>query len=173
MSPLEKSFTTSTPAKMVVPYRAPVLERFYSRVPGSGYDKSVKPIILNICQNVIEVRPPANVSSSPVPNNQQNVMQEQIHRQPTNVSFSPVPNNQQNVSSSPVPNNQENKRPKPRETENLSILKRLSILKKENEQLKKENETLKRQVSLFKQLIRNRKRLNSVLRHLDEKAQEA
>ena len=172
----ETSFATSTPARMVAPYKLPVLQRSYVRVPGSGYDNSA-----NLCQNVIQVRPPTNVSS------QKNVTQVQNpenNRPPTNVS------SQQNVpqvSSSQVPNNQQNKRP--RETEIFSgftYAKKMKILhishsdlvsfqklKKENEQLKKEYETLKTQVSLFKQLIQNPERLNSVLCRLKEKAQEA
>ena len=193
----ETSFATSTPARMVAPYKLPVLQRSYVRVPGSGYDNSA-----NLCQNVIQVRPPTNVSSQknvtqvqnpennrPPTNvsSQQNVTQVQNpenNRPPTNVS------SQQNVpqvSSSQVPNNQQNKRP--RETEIFSgftYAKKMKILhishsdlvsfqklKKENEQLKKEYETLKTQVSLFKQLIQNPERLNSVLCRLKEKAQEA
>ena len=45
-------------------------------------------------------------------------------------------------------------------------------LKEENAQLRKENEELRRQLSLFKQLIRNPLRLNSVLRRLEERAEE-
>ena len=44
--------------------------------------------------------------------------------------------------------------------------------REENEQLRKENETLKKQLSLFKQLIRNPQRLNSVLRRLEERASQ-
>ena len=41
-------------------------------------------------------------------------------------------------------------------------------LKEENELLIKENQKLKKMVSIFRQLILNRERLNSVLRRLDE-----
>ena len=46
-------------------------------------------------------------------------------------------------------------------------------LKEENDHLRKEKETLKKQLSLFKQLIRNPHRLNSVLLRLEERTQEA
>ncbi|CAL4088007.1 unnamed protein product, partial [Meganyctiphanes norvegica] len=48
-------------------------------------------------------------------------------------------------------------------------LQRMQI---ETKQLRKENEVLRKQLSLFKQLIRNRERLDSVLRRLEEKAEE-
>ena len=51
--------------------------------------------------------------------------------------------------------------------DNEQLRKENEKLKEDNEQLRKENEKLKIQLSLFKQLIRNPQRLNSVLRRLE------
>ena len=55
----------------------------------------------------------------------------------------------------------------------VSMLTEVQKLKEKNELLRKENEKLKKQVSLFKKLVLNPQRVNSVLTCLKEKFQEA
>ena len=169
---------------MVAPHQVGDLVRSFVRVPGSGSEKSAKPVFCDLAKAstlAATVSVPQNLPPA------------------TNVLT-------QTPTVTPLPNTQQRKRPRPEENENSSDsssapkiirikassatapIKTIPVtlmaavripnaevqkLKEENEQLRKENETLKKQLSLFKQLIRNPQRLNSVLRRLEEKAQEA
>ncbi|CAL4169760.1 unnamed protein product [Meganyctiphanes norvegica] len=157
---------------MVAPHQVGDLVRSFVRVPGSGAEKSAKPAFCDLA------RASTLAATVSVPQNLPPA---------TNVlTLSP--------NSAPIPNNQQRKRPMSEEDETLDSIKaskaipiktipvtlmavripnaEVQKLKEENEQLRKENESLKKQLSLFKQLIRNPQRLNSVLYRLEEKAQE-
>jgi len=164
---------------MVAPHQVGDLVRSFVRVPGSGSEKSAKPAFCDLA------RASTLAATVSVPQNLPPA---------TNVLT-------QSPSSTQISNNQERKRPRtedlsdsapkskvphmeasaavPVKTIPVTLMAvripnaEVQKLKEENEQLRKENETLKKQLSLFKQLIRNPQRLNSVLRRLEEKAQEA
>jgi len=164
---------------MVAPHQVGDLVRSFVRVPGSGSEKSAKPAFCDLA------RASTLAATVSVPQNLPPA---------TNVLT-------QSPSSTQISNNQERKRPRTEDTSDSAPkakvphmeasaavpVKTIPVtlmavripnaevqkLKEENEQLRKENETLKKQLSLFKQLIRNPQRLNSVLRRLEEKAQEA
>ena len=174
-----------TPTTMVVPHQVGDLVRSFVRIPGSGSEKSAKPVFCDLAR--------ASTLAATIPN-------------PYNLP--PATNVlRQSPSSFEIPNNQRQKRLRSEENKDISHLNPVSKakigrteskpayipvktipvtlmavrisnaevqkLKEENEQLQKENTTFKKQISIFKQLIKSPQRLNSVLRRLEEKAQEA
>ena len=171
---------------MVAPHQVGDLVRSFVRVPGSGSEKSAKPAFCDLARAstlaatvaVPKDFPPAtNVltqspSSTQIPNNNQQRKRprtEETEEVKDSISApqAKVPHTETPPASAPI------------KTIPVTLLvvhipnAEVQKLKEENEQLRKENETLKKQLSLFKQLIRNPQRLNSVLSRLEEKAQEA
>ena len=155
------------------------------RVPGSGSDKTAKPAPCDLARasplaalvSVPQNLPPAtNVLTLPpsapqILNNQQR-KRPRTEEEKGNSSDSSSATTVLLIEASPSA--------VPIKTIPVTLMAAVRIpnaevqkLKEGNEQLKKENETLKKQLSLFKQLIRNPHRLNSVLRRLEEKAREA
>lgn len=170
---------------MVAPHQVGDLVRSFVRVPGSGSEKSAKPAFCDLARastlaatvSVPQNLPPAtNVltqspSSTQNPNNQQRKRPRSEETEEVKDSTSAPQAKVPHVEASPAGI--------PVKTIPVTLMAvripnaEVQKLKEENEQLRKENETLKKQLSLFKQLIRNPQRLNSVLRRLEEKAQEA
>ena len=170
---------------MVAPHQVGDLIRSFVRVPGSGSDKTAKPAPCDLARastlaalvSVPQNLPPAtNVltqspSASQVPNNQQRKRPRTEEEKGNSSDSSPA---------TTVPLSKTLSSAVPTKTIPVTLLATVLFpnaavrkLKEGNDQLKKENETLKKQLSLFKQLIRNPHRLNSVLRRLEEKAREA
>jgi len=167
---------------MVAPHQVGDLVRSFVRVPGSGSEKSAKPAFCDLARastlaatvSVPQNLPPAtNVltqspTATPIPNNQQRKRPRSEEKEDSS-----------NAPKAKVPHVDASSGAVPLKTIPVTLMAvripnaEVQKLKEENEQLRKENETLKKQLSLFKQLIRNPQRLNSVLRRLEEKAQEA
>jgi len=169
---------------MVAPHQVGDLVRSFVRVPGSGSEKSAKPAFCDLARastlaatiSVPQNLPPATnvLTQSPstqIPNNQQRKRprseETEDAKDSTSAPKAKVPHMEAPPAGVPV------------KTIPVTLMAvripnaEVEKLKEENEHLRKENETLKKQLSLFKQLIRNPQRLNSVLRRLEEKAQEA
>lgn len=161
---------TSTPTTMVAPHQVGDLVRSFVRVPGSGSKKSAKPTFCNLARvstlagtvSVPQNLPPATNVLTQSPSQQQT----RLIKSEENDKFLMPPAKKakvphiESISEKTIPVTLMAFR-----IPNAEVQK----LKEENEQLRKENETLKKQLSLFKQLIRNPQRLNSVLRRLEEK----
>ena len=154
---------------MVVHHQVGDIVRSYVRIPGNESRKFAKPIFHDLG------RVSAWAATVPVPQNvppPTDVLQSFSQRQ-KGQRCEEVNENYDYISPSKV---------KIRHTESISektipiTLMTIKIpnveiqkLKEENEGLRKENVVLMKQLSLFKQLIRNPQRLNSVLRRLEER----
>ena len=169
---------------MVASFNPGTLVTSYVRVPGSGTDKTIKSVLYDLSRVSRIVTPISlqsesgltviNSTAKPVP-----IQNEK--------GFTAVPSTMINSLEEQV--SETRKRPKEDENDHSSCHKKkrqciyhlqqnkdplvqiqvsaLNQLLIQNNQLEQENAVLKRQVSLFKQLIMNPKRLNSVLNKLN------
>ncbi|CAL4182488.1 unnamed protein product [Meganyctiphanes norvegica] len=168
---------------MVAPHQVGDLVRSFVRVPGSGSEKSAKPAFCDLARastlaatvSVPQNLPPATnvLTLLPTANSITNNQQRKRPKSEENESSESIKASKAKVNHIVSP-------PAAIPVKNIPITlmvvripnAEVQKLKEENVQLRKENEILKKQLSLFKQLIRNPQRLNSVLSRLEEKAQE-
>ena len=169
---------------MVGPHQVGDLVRSFVRVPGSGTEKSAKPTFCDLARaSNLAATVPIPQSLPPATN---------VLTQTPSLTQTPYSQKRKRDKIEEKENSDDsNIAPKVIRIETSSAtapVKRIPVtlmaavhipnsevlkLKEENEKLRKDNEKLKKQLSLFKQLIRNPERLQSVLRRLEEKAQEA
>ena len=140
---------------MVASHQVGDLVRSFVRVPGSGSEKSAKVTFCDLARastlaatvSIPQNLPPATdvitqtPSATKISGNQ--------HQKITSLQVSLV-----NVPIKTIP---------------VTLMGDICIHKVEVQKLKEENRILEKKLSLFKRLFRNRQRLNSVLRRLDEK----
>ena len=171
---------------MVAPHQVGDFVRSFVRVPGSGSEKSAIPAFCDLARastlaatiSVPQNLPPATNVLTQSPSSTQI-----SHNQPRKRPRCEEAENNNDSTTAPkakIPHIETPQATVPVKTVPFTLVAvrripntEIQKLKEENEQLRKENETLKKQLSLFKQLIRNPQRLNSVLRRLEEKILEA
>ena len=165
---------------MVAPHQVGNVVRSFVRVPGSGSERFAGPAFCDLAKAstlAATVSVPATISvplppttnvpaqSPPIQNNQQRKRPRSKETKKAKESIS--------APKAKAPHMKPPSAGAPVKTINVILLAvripnaEVEKLKEDNEQLRKENEKLKKQLSLFKQLIRNPQRLNSVLRHLE------
>ena len=162
---------------MVIPHQTEIPNVSLVRIPGSGSENTAKPTIYNlgrvsIAANAIPIPrgfpTPTNIFRPPAPYNQR----------PKRANLSEVSEDQSTTPRAKAPRILKIKNNNITKIAPVTLLavripnKEIQELKEENERLKKENDSIKKQLVLFKQLIRNPARLNSVLRRLEIKAQQ-
>ena len=160
---------------MVAPHQVGNLARAFVRVPNSGSGRTAKSIFCDLSKvsnlaatiSVPQNLPPATnvlAQSPPMPIKQKRPRSDETEDSApkAKIQHAEAPPTGAPVKTLPVTL-------MTMRIPNLDIKK----LKEENERLRKEYETLKKQISLFKQLIRNPQRLNSVLCRLKEKSKKA
>ena len=164
---------------MVAPHQIGDLVRSFVRIPGSGSSKSATPGFCDLARTstlaaaipIPQNLPPATnvLTQTPIADNQQRKKSGPEVKE-NGIDFNSAPKVIRIETSSATP---------PIKTIPVTLMAAVHIsnagtqkLKEKKEQLRKENEILKKQLSLFRQLIHNPQRLNSVLRRLEKKTQE-
>ena len=178
---------------MVAPHQIGDLVRSFVRIPGSGSSKSATPGFCDLARTstlaaaipIPQNLPPATnvLTQTPIADNQQRKRSGPEEKE-NGTDFNSAPPVIRIETSSATPSiktipvtlmaavrishagTQKLKEKKEQ------LRKENEKLKEKKEQLRKENEILKKQLSLFRQLIHNPQRLNSVLRRLEKKTQE-
>ena len=161
---------------MAPSYEIGTPQRSLVRIPGSGVDKTLKPICLDVAQI-------SNFSRalSPIINFNFNAPPEQAMGGTLSITPIVPPVQQQQPAQSrkrPTTEEERNSRKRPH-TSDSSILRNMSLtrqervekmklLKEEEEKLKEENSDLANKVAMFKDILRSRSKLREFLKALDE-----
>jgi type IV secretory pathway VirB10-like protein len=160
---------------MAPSYEIGTPQRSLVRIPGSGVDKTLKPICLDVAQI-------SNFSRalSTIINFNFNAPPEQAMSGTLNITPVPPVQQQQPTQSRKRTTEEEERDSRKRpHTSDSSILRNMSLtrqervekmklLKEEEEKLKEENSDLANKVAMFKDILRSRSKLREFLKALDE-----